>query len=326
MAERTLLLVDDSMLIRQLVRKTVSEAGIFSNILEAEDGEKALGIFLKNKIDFIITDVMLPKVNGYELIAAVKESAAGKDIPIIVISASRKEVIDKIRGLNMGASDYVIKPFDSKELLARITVFIRLQDLQNELREKNALLEKMSMTDELTGLYNRRYFYDHINMQIALANRHSYTIGCLLIDIDYFKNINDTCGHDVGDKVLKGAANVMNGKMRGGDVLARFGGEEFIVCLIKTSQDGAVNAAERMRKAVGYANLSNDAGNPLKVTISIGVAIYPQQGLGSSDDIIKAADNALYCAKNGGRNRTAVYSGLAAWPKNNLCKDKKECI
>ncbi|MBI5048512.1 MAG: diguanylate cyclase [Deltaproteobacteria bacterium] len=312
MAERTLLLVDDSALIRQLVRKTVSGAGIFSSILEAEDGEKALEIFLKNKIDFIITDVMLPKVNGYELITAVKESETGQDIPIIVISASRKEVVDKIKGLNMGASDYVIKPFDGRELLARITVFIKLQDLQSELKEKNALLEKMSMTDELTGLYNRRYFYDHINMQIALAKRHTYVIGCLLIDIDHFKNINDTYGHDVGDKVLKGAANIMKGKMRGGEVLARFGGEEFIVCLIKTSHDGAVSAAERMRKAVEDANLSNDANNPLKVTISIGVAIYPQQGLENSDDIIKAADKVLYCAKKGGRNRTAIYSEMVS--------------
>jgi diguanylate cyclase (GGDEF)-like protein len=312
MAERTLLLVDDSALIRQLVRKTVSAAGIFSSILEAEDGEKALEIFLKNKIDFIITDVMLPKVNGYELIAAVKESEAGKDIPIIVISASRTEVVDKIKGLNIGASDYVIKPFDGRELLARITVFIRLQDLQSELKEKNALLEKMSMTDELTGLYNRRYFYDHINMQIALAKRHTYAIACLLIDIDHFKNINDTYGHDVGDKVLKGAANVMKGKMRGGEVLARFGGEEFIVCLIKTSHDGAVSAAERMRKAVEDANLSDDANNPFKVTISIGVALYPQQGLENSDDVIKAADKVLYCAKRAGRNRIAVYSELVS--------------
>ncbi len=308
MAERTLLIVDDSPSVRQLVKDTVTDAGLFSSVIEAKDGVEALKVFFGKKVDFVITDVMMPKVDGYKFISAVKASESGKDVPVIMLSASRKEVLDKIKGLNIGASDYILKPFDQSELLARMNVFLKIQELQNELKEKNALLEKLSITDELTGLYNRRYFYDHINMQVALAKRYNYQIGCLLIDIDHFKNINDTYGHDVGDKTLKGLAALMKGKMREGEILARFGGEEFIICLCRADEKGAISAAERMRKAVADANLSGDSGVSLKTTISIGIAIYPDKNLKNFDEIIKAADEALYHAKKSGRNKVVVYS------------------
>lgn len=316
MAKKTLLIVDDSPVVRELVKNTVAKTGWFANILEADNGMDAIKVFFKGEVDFVITDVIMPKVDGYKLVATIKGSEAGKDVPVIMLSASRKEVVDKIRGLNIGASDYVLKPFDSSELLARINTFLKIQELQNELKEKNALLEKLSITDELTGLYNRRYFYDHINMHVALAKRHNYHIGCLLIDIDHFKNINDTFGHDVGDKALKGLAALMKGKMREGEVLARFGGEEFIICLCREDEKGAISAAERMRKAVAGANLSGDSGIPIKTTISIGIAIYPDKNLKTSDEIIKAADEALYHAKKSGRNKFVVYSESIELPKN----------
>lgn len=310
MAEKTLLIVDDSPTIRQLVKSTVAADNLFTKVFEAEDGMEALKIFFRNKVDFVVTDVMMPKVDGYKFISAIKESEGGKDCPVIMLSASRKEIVDKIKGMDIGASDYLLKPFDQSELLARIKVFLKMQELQSALKEKNVLLEKLSVTDELTGLHNRRYFYDHINMHVALAKRHDYHVGCLMIDIDHFKNINDTYGHDVGDEALKGLTQTLKVGIREGEVLARFGGEEFIVCLCRADKTGAIAAAERMRKAVEGANLSNDVNNPLKVTISVGVANYPEEGLKTSDDIIKAADKALYYAKNAGRNRVAVYSDI----------------
>src|SRR3990167_10693454 len=135
---------------------------------------EALKVFFNSKIDFVITDVVMPKVDGYKFISTIKDSEIGKDVPVVMLSASRKEVIDKIKGLNIGASDYVIKPFDGHELVARMHVFIKLTELQEDLKEKNALLEKLSVTDELTGIYNRRYFYDNISMHVALAKRHDY--------------------------------------------------------------------------------------------------------------------------------------------------------
>jgi len=306
--ENTLLIVDDSPAVRTLIKNAVTENSLFSHILEAQDGMEALKLFFSNKVDFIITDIMMPKVDGYKLISAIKESEAGKDIPVIMLSAGRKGVSDKVKGLEIGASDYLVKPFDSSELLARIIVFIRMQRLQEELKEKNALLEKLSITDELTGIYNRRYFYEYMNMQVALAKRHNYQIGCLMIDVDHFKKINDTFGHDIGDKMLKGLARLMKDKIREGEIIARFGGEEFIAGLCRVDINGAVIAAERIRKAVEDANLSDAANNHLKLTVSIGIALYPQQGVSNLDELIKAADDAFYHAKNTGRNKVVVYS------------------
>ena len=308
MRENTLLIVDDSPAVRTLIKNVVTENSLFSNCLEAQDGMEALKLFFSNKVDFIITDIMMPKVDGYKLISAIKESEAGKDIPVIMLSAGRKGVSDKVKGLEIGASDYLVKPFDSSELLARIIVFIRMQRLQEELKEKNALLEKLSITDELTGIYNRRYFYEYMNMQVALAKRHNYQIGCLMIDVDHFKKINDTFGHDIGDKVLKGLARLMKDKIREGEIIARFGGEEFIAGLCRVDTSGAVIAAERIRKAVEDANLSDAANNHLKLTVSIGIALYPQQGVSNLDELIKAADDAFYHAKRTGRNKVVVYS------------------
>ena len=307
MAERTLLIVDDSPTIRQTIKDAVTANGMFSTILEAKDGMEALKLFFNNKIDFVVTDVMMPKVDGYKFISTIKNSELGRDIPVIMLSASRKEFVDKLKGFNIGASDYLIKPFDGSELLARINVFLKIQELQNELKKKNALLEQLSITDTLTGLYNRRYFYEHINMHTAHVKRHPGAFGCLMIDIDHFKSINDTYGHDVGDKILKSVSGIMTKEMRSGEVLARFGGEEFIVCLCEVNEKEAVVAAERMRKAVEDANLAED-DNPVKITISIGVVIYPQQGLENSDNVIKAADEALYHAKETGRNKVVIYS------------------
>lgn len=315
MAERTLLIVDDSPTIRQTIKDAVTAHGMFSTILEAKDGMEALKLFFNNKIDFVVTDVMMPKVDGYKFISTIKNSELGRDIPVIMLSASRKEFVDKLKGFNMGASDYIVKPFDGSELLARINVFLKIQELQNELKKKNALLEQLSITDTLTGLYNRRYFYEHINMHTAHVKRHPGTFGCLMIDIDHFKSINDTYGHDVGDKILKSVSGIMVREMRSGEVLARFGGEEFIVCLCEANEKEAVVAAERMRKAVEDANLAED-DNPVKVTVSIGVVIYPQQGLENSDNVIKAADEALYHAKRTGRNKVIVYSQAIASSKN----------
>ena len=316
MKENTLLIVDDSPAVRTLIKNAVTENSLFSHILEAQDGMEALKLFFSNKVDFIITDIMMPKVDGYKFISAIKESEAGKDIPVIMLSAGKKGVMDKVKGLEIGASDYLIKPFDSSELLARIIVFLKMQRLQEELKEKNALLEKLSITDELTGIYNRRYFCEYMNMHMALAKRHNYQIGCIMIDVDLFKKVNDTFGHDVGDKVLKGIARLMKDKIREGEIIARFGGEEFIVGLCRVDTSGAMIAAERIRKAVEGANLSDDANNPLKMTVSIGIALYPQQGVSNLDELIKAADDALYHAKRTGRNRVVVYSESIALFKN----------
>lgn len=306
MKERTLLIVDDSPRARDMVKMEAMKAGLFSNIFEAGNGIDALKIFFSNKVNFIVTDVTMPHLDGYKFIAAVKTSEEGKDTPVIMISADRKEVVDKIKGLEYGANDYIIKPFDGNELVARMRVFLKLKDLHEELREKNSLLERLAATDELTGLHNRRWFYEHLEYHTALAKRHSYPIACILIDIDRFKNVNDIFGHDAGDRVLKKVASALQKATRHGEVLARFGGDEFIICLFMADENGALAWAERARNMVEQTDFSEDIKKfCLKVTISAGIAVFPQEGL-KPDDIIKAADKALYRAKEAGRNLASV--------------------
>ncbi|MBI5286243.1 MAG: diguanylate cyclase, partial [Deltaproteobacteria bacterium] len=231
----------------------------------------------------------------------------GVDIPVIMLT-ERKESVDKIKGLTIGASDYISKPFDSGELVARVKVLLRVQELQEELKEKNALLEKMVITDALTGLHNRRYFFDILKMQMAIAKRYRFPIACLVMDIDHFKRINDTYGHSTGDIALKGVAEAISSTKRDGELLARIGGEEFALCLFKTDETGGIQAAERIRKTVESCNLTKDENRPIRVTVSIGLSSFPGDGIDTIDDLLNAADKAMYQAKRAGRNRVVTYS------------------
>lgn len=303
--EKAILIVDDSPTIRSSIRKALEDVHLFTHILEADDGVKALEVFLKNRVDFIITDVVMPKVDGYKLVSSIKGMEKGKDIPVIMLT-ERRESTDKIKGLTIGASDYIIKPFDSGELIARVKVLLRMEKLQEELKEKNALLERLAITDELTGVPNRRYFFEILRMQMALAKRYGFPIACLLMDIDHFKRVNDTYGHPTGDMVLKRLAQVISSTKREGELLARIGGEEFAICLFKTDALGAIHAAERIRRLVE----STDFPEGFKVTVSIGVSSFPEDGVETIDDLLKTADEAMYHAKKAGRNRVVVYSEI----------------
>ncbi|MBI5286346.1 MAG: diguanylate cyclase, partial [Deltaproteobacteria bacterium] len=224
MREKTLLVVDDSPTSRSAIRNVLEEARLFAHILEADDGINALDVFLKNKVDFIITDVVMPKMDGHKFISSIKGMEKGRDIPVIMLT-ERRESVDKIKGLTIGANDYLTKPFDSEELMARVKVLLKMQELQEELKDKNILLERLAITDSLTGLYNRRYLFKAMRGQMALAKRHGFSIACLAIDIDFFKRINDTYGHSTGDMVLKRLAECISSTKRNGELLARIGGE-----------------------------------------------------------------------------------------------------
>ena len=308
MPENTLLIVDDSPNFRTSIREAVKEASIFKNIIEAGDGAAAISIFASNNITFIITDVVMPRIDGYKLVSAIRGTPAGRDIPIIILTSSRKEYCDKVKGLMIGASDYVIKPFNKDELIARIRVLLRMQELQEELKAKNALLERLSTTDELTGLPNRRYFFDSVKTIIALAKRNNLPIACLMLDIDFFKKINDKYGHLTGDIVLKAVSEIMLRSKRDGELLARFGGEEFVMCLFKADETASFCAAERFRKTIEAINIPVDEMT-VSLTVSIGCASIDSDKLEDADELISRADDALYRAKKNGRNRSETYSG-----------------
>lgn len=299
------LLVDDSPQARQAIKDALRD--IFPVFIEADDGLTAIKAFVEEKPGFIITDIEMPSINGYRFISTIRNMDDGRDVPIIMLSGSKDSLKKKLTGFNLGASDFLIKPFESEELEARVKSLLRMRHLMDELKEKNILLEKLAVTDELTGLFNRRHFFDSLKEQLALGLRHNFKIACMLMDIDHFKAINDTWGHIAGDDVLRKIGGLLASCKREGELLSRFGGEEFILCLFNTDSENALLAAERFRNLIKSYDFSSVYYPALKVTVSIGLAIYPQGAIISIDELIKAADRALYASKVEGRDRVSLY-------------------
>lgn len=298
------LLVDDSRQARVAAKAAL--AGLFSVFIEAEDGLAAIKSFVEEKPGFIITDIEMPSINGYRFISTIRNMEDGRDVPIILLSGTKDPLKKKLTGFNLGASDFLMKPFESEELVARVKSLLRVRSLMEELKEKNALLEKLAVTDELTGLNNRRHFFESTHSQMALGLRHNFKIACLLMDIDHFKKINDTHGHMAGDEVLRKMGALLKASKRDGEELARFGGEEFVMCLFNTDSESAVLAAERFRRLIKEHDFSSVAQG-LKVTLSIGVAVWPQGSVTSIDELVKAADKALYKSKALGRDMVTLF-------------------
>ncbi len=299
------LVVDDSQQARVAIKEALTD--LFDVFIEADDGLSAIKAFVEEKPGFIITDIEMPSINGYRLISTVRNMEDGKDLPIIMLSGTKNSLKKKLTGFNLGASDFLMKPFEKEELVARVKSLLRTRFLLDELREKNTLLERLAVTDELTGLYNRRHFFETVKEQMALGLRHNFKIACLLMDIDHFKKINDTHGHIAGDDVLRKVGSLLNSCKREGELLARFGGEEFIMCLFNTDSASVLRAAERFRQLIKSFEFSSNNHPKLHVTVSIGVAIYPQTAIITIDELIKAADNALYRSKVEGRDRVSLY-------------------
>lgn len=303
------LLVDDSQQARLAIKDALRD--VFSEFIEADDGLSAIKAFVEEHPGFIITDIEMPSINGYRFISTIRNMDDGRDVPIIMLSGTKNSLKKKLTGFNLGASDFLIKPFESEELIARVKSLLRVRSLMDELKEKNALLEKLAVTDELTGLYNRRHFFESVKEQLALGLRHNFKIACLLMDIDHFKTINDTWGHGAGDDVLRKIGSLLNACKREGELLARFGGEEFIMCLFNTDSESAYRAAERFRNLIKAHDFSTPFYPELRVTISVGLAVYTQEAGVTIDDLIKAADQALYRSKTEGRDRVTVFE----WPQ-----------
>ena len=272
----------------------------------AEDGGQAVEAARRVLPDLIILDVMMPVMDGLEACRLLKEDPSTRDIPVIFLSAL-DDTDTKVRGLGLGANDYVSKPFRVEELLARVSVAIRLKlerdrlsQRAEELRRSAEAASEMSMTDALTGLLNRYGLHRALQRELSEARRYDRPLSCLLIDIDFFKAVNDTYGHAAGDTALRQAARVIADSVRGSDVVCRYGGEEFLILAPETGLEGARALAEKIRQAFP-SRLFGDAGRVFPLTLSAGVAqLAPDE---SGNDMIARADDALYHAKQTGRDR-----------------------
>ncbi|MFT3842494.1 MAG: diguanylate cyclase [Myxococcaceae bacterium] len=324
--DRLLLIADDDRAIVKKVREGLS--GLPYRFIEAYDGNGALTALKQHRPDLLLMDVEMPGLGGVEVCRIVKanQSEAGFGFVPVILMTARAGRTGKVESLELGADDYLIKPFDMLELSARVKSMLRMKALQDALVEKNRELDKankeleekrlellrLSRTDGLTGLINRRHFEERLTSEFQRSTRYRSPLSCLLLDIDHFKKVNDTYGHPFGDTVLKEVSQVTRKVLRDVDVLARYGGEELVALLPETSAEEALRAAERVREGIEALRLTfSDEGRTLlvKCTASVGVATFPSDEIDGPDALVSAADSCLYEAKQGGRNQVRQHRG-----------------
>jgi two-component system cell cycle response regulator len=295
------LVIDDSEKIRGEIMRILREVALFDDYREARDGIEGFKSLSSAKADLIICDLEMPRMDGFKFISLVNSRQDLRDIPIILLTG-REDRDLKIKGLEQGACDYVTKPFDAGELVARVKVQLKIKFLQDELKRSNELLKQLSNTDPLTKLHNRRHLTEVLGKEIQRAERQKAFLTFIILDIDHFKRVNDTYGHQNGDVVLVALAEAIQSGLRAYDLAARYGGEEFVLVLPGTSLAGGVTVAERLRGAVQGLTFAPPLES-LDVTASLGVATFPSSLVDSIDSLIRQADEALYRAKQNGRNR-----------------------
>ena len=263
----------------------------------AADAEQALALLRGEAPDVVLLDHELPGLRGMELLDRLREHEELAAVPVIMLTSSHAPDL-LVEALRRGAHDFLRKPFDPAELDARVIAALRVKRLHDALLEANRRLARQALTDDLTELANRRHGAHQLEREVALCVRHGRVLALVRVDVDHFKAINDTHGHQAGDQVLAEVARRLAGAVRGGDELARWGGDEFVAILPGTDKPGALRAAERLRAAVAAAPVQA-AETELAVTVSVGWAHWSGD---TPDDLLARADRALYRAKDAGRD------------------------
>ncbi len=303
--DASILIIDDSHAVRQQILDILRKTSLFGTYHEAGSVIDGFKIALNHPVDVILCDLEMPGMDGFKFLNMVNTRGELRDIPVIMVTG-REDQETKIKGLEQGASDYVTKPFDPAELVARIKVQLKIKTLQDSLKESNHALLELSNTDPLTRLNNRRCLMDSLEREFKRSERSKSPLSLIMLDIDHFKKVNDSYGHQEGDVVLVALADMLRRHLREYDMAARFGGEEFALVLPDTEIVRAVQVAERLRESASEMTFSGILKN-LKLTISLGVACYPRGNrIKSVDDLIRIADYALYNAKGAGRDRVEV--------------------
>ncbi len=300
-----ILIVDDDAAIRESMHECIVMAGYES--MTAESAEEALELLKDTCIHVVITDIILPGMDGLELTDKIKNSY---DTDVIVMTGysgdySYEEAISK------GASDFVFKPVRFEELLLRLRRVLKERKHTEERIRMLQKVQKLAITDGLTKLYNSRHFYNQLELEVDRSNRYGHPLSLLLLDIDFFKQYNDSFGHLEGDKVLIRIGQLVKKCLRRLDSAYRYGGEEFTIILPETTGEEAQTVAQRIRSTVESEVFAPEPGKSVTITISTGVTQYsPDEDLSS---LIKRSDKAMYLSKHKGRNRvSALYADQAS--------------
>jgi len=287
-----ILIIDDTHLNISILTDILKNEGF--TVFSADNGLSIIEMTHKLQPDVILLDIMMPVMDGFEVCKVLKNDYDSKDIPVIMVTA-RTDSKDIKTALDLGAFDYIKKPIDEIEVIARLQSALRLKKLQDKLKE-------LAMKDNLTGLYNYALLIELLEKEIAKQQRNKNIISFVMLDIDFFKNVNDTYGHTAGNVVLKELAGILVKSVRKGDIVARYGGEEFGIVLQGANTQTAYQLCERLRKRVENFNFNTD-NETIKITVSLGLFSKDYMNEVTINEIIKTADKKLYLAKNNGRNR-----------------------
>jgi diguanylate cyclase (GGDEF)-like protein len=294
-----ILVADDSPVYRKLVEQSLSQEHY--TLLIAKNGRQALDLFAEHQPGVVITDWSMPDISGIELCQHIRRDF-NQFYAYVILLTGNTDKEELIEGLAAGADDYVTKPFHSGELQARVRVARRMVELHRQIQDKNRQLEELALTDPLTGLPNRRAIDVWAIRELSAAARYNFSIWVAMADLDHFKNVNDSYGHDAGDTVLKGFAEVLKSNTRDSDVCARLGGEEFLVVITHVEKENVTIPIERIRTQFECQKFAV-ADRTFGATASFGIAGLRVTASPNFSDLVARADAALYSAKKKGRNR-----------------------
>jgi diguanylate cyclase (GGDEF)-like protein len=296
-----ILILDDDRSVRQLLGRMITDCGY--EPLVASTWAEALRMYRESSPHLILLDVMMPGMDGYK-VAKMFRDQGGAFVPIILLTAL-EDLESKRRGMAAGADDFLTKPVSQLELQIRLTSMLRIKVLYDQLERAKAELAELAVTDPLTGLHNRRHLFQEMAREFARAQRYKRPLACYMIDIDHFKQVNDTYGHQVGDRVLVLMAEVIRASVRNTDIAGRFGGEEFMILAPETPTMAGLVLAERVRQKVASRTAEEQPAVP-RVTVSVGIATTEHPQASDTTELVRLADESLYRAKAEGRDRVVA--------------------
>jgi two-component system cell cycle response regulator len=292
---KKIMIVDDDASVTELLREHLTHNGF--RVTVCQDTAAAESLLAAEQPDLIVLDILFPSGDGIEFCRRIRSNPQWAIVPVMFLTV-KSELQDKLAGFSTGADDYLCKPFKVEELV------VRIQAILNRI----SCCQDLVLQDELTKVYNRRYLQMRLLKEVSRTKRSEGNFSVAIVDLDFFKKVNDNYGHLVGDELLQCLVDKMVFNLRAGDVICRYGGDEFVILMPDTSLHNACNIMERLRRFIAAELLTlSRSGVQIRLTLSVGVACFPRDGK-SGEALLKKADQALYRAKKAGRNRVEFRS------------------